>query len=120
MRRMAKEKEKRIQPYASSPCFKKDFTFNEDKKQKRIPKRSNTSKTVDKKPEGECVAILLGESAKASREKKTTAPKNKSPALKKTLGSFFLIVFKKFADFLKDFIEPALKFQTALLLTRIP
>ena len=63
--RMAKEKEKRIQAYASSPSFKKDFTFNEEKKQKRIPKRSKTSKTAGKKPEAECAAILLESSANA-------------------------------------------------------
>ncbi len=51
--RMAKEREKRIQPYASSPSFRKDFTFNEEKKQKRIPKRSKTSKSAGKKPEEE-------------------------------------------------------------------
>ena len=62
--RMAKEKEKRIQPYASSPSFKKDFTFSEEKKQNPIPKRSRTSKTVGKKPEAECAAILLEGSAK--------------------------------------------------------
>ena len=62
--RMAKEKEKRAQPYAISPSFKKEFTFSEEKKQKRIPKRSRTSKTTGKKPEAECAAILPEGSAK--------------------------------------------------------
>ena len=62
--RMAKEKEKRTQPYASSPSFKKDFTFSEEKKQNPIPKRSRTSKTIGRKPEGECAAILLEGSAR--------------------------------------------------------
>jgi len=66
MDRMAKEKENRIQPYASSPSLKKDFTFNEEKKQKRIPKRSKASRTIGRKPEGERAAILLEEPANAS------------------------------------------------------
>lgn len=58
--RMAKEKEKRRKPYESSPSFKKDFTFNEERKQKRTPKRSKTSKTAGKKPEEERATILAG------------------------------------------------------------
>jgi hypothetical protein len=60
MNRMAKDKEKRIQPCESSPSLKKDFTFNEAKKQKRAPKRIITSKTAGKKPEEEGGMILLG------------------------------------------------------------
>jgi hypothetical protein len=60
MNRMAKEKEKRSQPHESSPSLKKDFTFNEAKKQKRAPKRIITSKTAGKKPEEEGAMILLG------------------------------------------------------------
>jgi hypothetical protein len=58
--KMAKEKEKRTQPYESSPSFKKDLTFNEEKKQKRTPKRSKISKTAGKKPEEERATILPG------------------------------------------------------------
>ena len=62
--RMAKEKEKRIQPFASSPSFKKDLTFNEEKKQKRTPRRSKTSKKAGKRPEGEADVISLERSAR--------------------------------------------------------
>jgi hypothetical protein len=91
--RMAKEKEKRIQPCASSPSFKKDFTFNEEKKQKRIPRKSRTSKKAGKRPEGEGDLISLERSAKDCWGKKTIAPKSKSPTLKKVLYFFFSIVF---------------------------
>jgi hypothetical protein len=99
--RMAKEKEKRIQPYASSPSFKKDFTFSEEKKQKRIPKISRTSNTTGKKPEAECAAILLEGSARGCSGKKTAAPKSKSRTLKKAFDFFFSIVFKRSVEFLK-------------------
>ncbi len=113
MDRMAKEKEKRIQPYASSPSLKKDFTFNEEKKQKRIPKRSKASRTVGRKPEGEPTAILLEEPANASWGRMATTPQSKRHTLKKVFDSFF-IVFKKFA-----LIEPALRFGTTPLPTHI-
>lgn len=58
--KMAKEKEKRRKPTESSPSFKKDFTFNEEKRQKRTPPKSNTSKIAGKKPEEERAVILLG------------------------------------------------------------
>lgn len=66
MNRMAKEKEKKIHPYASSPSFRKDFTFREEKKQKTIPRSSKISKTAGRKPEMERAVTLLGGSANAS------------------------------------------------------
>jgi hypothetical protein len=101
MKRMAKAKEKIIHPYPSSPYFRKDFTFKEETKQKRIPKTSKTSRAAIRKPEAECRAILLEEAASTSRAKKTTAQKNKSPPPKRALASFFLIDFNRFADYFK-------------------
>lgn len=93
--RMAKEKEKRTQPYASSPSFKKDFTLNEEKKQKRIPKRSKTSKAVGRKPEVECAPILPEGSANAPGVRKSTTPENRNHTLKKTFDPFFFMVFNE-------------------------
>lgn len=117
MNRMAKEREKRIQPYASSPSFKKDFTFNEAKKQKRIPKRIKTSKSVGKKPEKECAAILLEEPANASGTEKTAVP-SKSHTLKKDFDPFLFIFFSK-SLLISNLIAPTLMFWTAPLLTHI-
>jgi hypothetical protein len=50
MNKMAKEKEKRRKPNESSPSFKKDFTFNEEKRQRRTTTNSKTSKIIGKKP----------------------------------------------------------------------
>jgi hypothetical protein len=103
MNRMAKAMEKRTQPYESSPSFRKVFTFNDEKKQNTVARRSKTSKTDSKKPEEECVTILLG-GAKASCGKKTTIMKTKSPTPKKALDCIFCIFFisfEKFNEFLK-------------------
>jgi hypothetical protein len=92
--RMAKETEKRIQPWANSPSFRKDLTFNEEKKQKRIPKSNKTSKPACRRPEEERAAILLDVSAKECSDRRATTPKNKSIMLKRDFVSFFFIVFE--------------------------
>lgn len=91
--KMAKEKEKRTQPYANSPSFKKDFTFNEEKKQKRTPKKSKISKIVGKKPESEWDAILLDEAACVFWAPKATIPRSRGKRHQYVFGSLFFIVF---------------------------
>ncbi len=99
MNKTAKEKEKRTHPYANSPSLKKDFTFNEEKKQKRIPKRSRTSKAVGRKPEVECVPILPDGSADAPPARNNIRKENKSHTFKRTFDLFFLfIVFIVFTE----------------------
>lgn len=88
----AKEKEKRTQPYANSPSFKKDFTLTEEKKQKPTPKRSRRSNSVGRKPEAEFAAALPEGSASVPRARKTSRKENKSPAFRKTFDRFFLFV----------------------------
>ncbi len=92
MKKMAKEKEKRTQPYASSPSFKKDFTLSEEKKQKPTPRRSRRSKTVGRNPDAERAAVLPAGSPNVPRVRKTTRKENKSPIFKKTFGFFFLFI----------------------------
>lgn len=91
-KKTAKEKEKRTQPYANSPSLKKDFTLNEEKKQKPIAKRSRISKSVGRKPEAECTAALPEGSANVPRARKTTGRENKSPTFKKAFDRLFLFI----------------------------
>jgi hypothetical protein len=88
----AKEKENRTHPYANSPSFKKDFTLNEEKKQKRIPRRSRTSKAVGRKPKGECAPVVPNGSADAPLVRNNIRKQNKIHTFKRTSDLFFLFI----------------------------
>jgi hypothetical protein len=104
-KKTAKEKEKRTQPYANSPSFKKDFTLNEDKKQKPTAKRSRISSSVGRKP----VAAPLPEgSASVPLVGKATRKENRSHAFKKAFDLF--IVFQEFFCFFCNLRVPASRF----------